>query len=67
MEGILNGGRDFQADILDTTAADTPDMLVVTHIAIEPFLGSTELKFLDQAAFGENLQITVNGSQTDPR
>jgi hypothetical protein len=42
-------------------------MVVVFHSAIEPFLGTPDLEFLDQAAFGENLQIPVNGSQADPR
>lgn len=64
-EGILDvkgfGGR----QIANTATTDTADMIMLLSAAVKSFLTTAKLQFLYHATFRQNIQVAINGAQTD--
>jgi hypothetical protein len=62
LQSIAEG---FDLRILDLTASDAGDMVMVSHLAFEPHLRVPRLDSVYQPGRGQNVEIAINGTHAD--
>jgi hypothetical protein len=57
--------KGWAVNVVHPTASHAAEVVVAAHVAVETGLGAREFQLSDRSVAGEEVEITVNGSQAD--